>query len=251
MSEFTSQLSEIRKVKHCEFNGVSIKKESENRVYCYDERKETLSFLRQVANLDTFKERMNKIEKDRYKLYLSTLKTDDIDHIKMEDFTHNYINDLYKYCSNYVVLKHAFTKWNKPSTIHMIKEILVKIHIDSEFLYELIVSYLEENKNPTQLITSTNLLKVKEERSICYALNKFYDETNTFTISFTQFDYIYKNSEVTPERFCYLVKKCSDKGCYTKCNKTCGERLNRDMIKDYKYEIDKKYKCNVKIDLLN
>lgn len=251
MSDLSEQLANIRKAKHFEYNGVSIKKEPENVVYNYDERKQVLSFLRQVANWDTFRENMNKVEKDRYKLYMSFLKIDDLEHIRIEDFTSNYINDLYKYCPNYHVLRQAYIKWNNLPTLQMIKELFIKTNIDFIFIKELIIDYLKDDKDPIQLIISTNLLNCKNDEIITYVMTKFYDEKNMYYISFKQLDYIYNNSEITPDKFCFLVKRCSDKECYTKCTKTYGERMNRNIIKDYKNDLEKKYKCLINIDLFN
>ena len=157
--------------------------------------------------------------------------------------------DLFKFNFNLEVLSLGYSKCPFEPHILMIKELIGKPKLTEEFLMEMLEAYTKTTKNMIPIITTTELIDSRFENAKNYIMNLFYNDSNTQSISFEQLKLIYTKTQIDPEKFKFLVAKCSNKNAYSKCSKTFVERSNRDLIKNLIHEVETKFKCKLSIDL--
>jgi hypothetical protein len=249
MSDFQKDLEELRKLREAKF----LKKTQKTVVkpeYNYNIRKDVLEYIKKISKFKPMREQMDKIEKQELKSKFSKICVEDLNHLKELGCNEFFITELFKSNSNEQVLFHVFEE-TKFVNHTIIKEILSKTKISETFVLNLIKEYTKTNKNLTQIITTTNLLDTKFNSCIDYAMEIFYNPTNTPSISFDQLKLIYSKTEITHEKFKFLVSICSNKSGYSRCDKSGMERSNVVLLKNLIRDVEAKFKCKLNIDLYN
>ena len=248
MNEFQKELEEIRKIRQAKFSTVT-KIDKKKPEYNYELRKDTLDWIKKCNSLEVMKERMDKIEKLEYKNAVGKIQLEDLNYFTKEELNQNFMIDLFKFNFNLEVLSFGYSKCSFEPNILMIKELIEKPKLNEEFLMEMLEAYTKTTKNMIPIITTTGLIDSKFENAKNYVMNIFYNDSNTISISFEQLKLIYTKTLIDPDKFKFLVAKCSNKNAYSKCTKTFVERSNRDLIKNLIHEVETKFKCKLSIDL--
>lgn len=246
MSDFQKDLEELRKLREAKFIKTT-QKSVVKPEYNYDIRKDMLDYIKKISKFESVRERMDKIEKQELKSKFSKICIEDLEHLTELRGNEFFITELFKHNTNEQVLFSIF-KETKFVNHTIIKEVLNKTKIPETFILDLIKEYTKTNKNLTQLITTTNLLDTKFNSCIDYVMEIFYNPTNTPSISFEQLKLIYSKTELTPDRFKFLVSICSNKSGYSRCDKSGMERSNIVLLKYLIREVETKFKCKLNID---
>lgn len=249
MSDFQKNLEELRKLREVKFLKTTQKMVVKPE-YNYNVRKDMLDYIKKVSKFESIRERMDKIEKQELKSVFSKICVEDLEYLTELECNEFFIYQLFKSNSNEQVLSTVFEK-TKFVNHTIIKEVLNKTKIQETFVLDLIKEYSKTNKNLTQIITATNLLDSKFNSIIDYVMEIFYNPTNTPSISFEQLNLIYSKTEMTPDRFRFLVSICSNKSGYSRCDKTGMERSNVVILKNLIRYVESKFKCKLDIDLYN
>ena len=215
-------------------------------------RKDFILRIKKIIKSEVAKERMDKIEKKEYQTNISKICLGDLDYFAPLELKPDFMTDLFKYNNDIAVLEHAYSKQSvdyiKPQ-FGFIKEYMTKLKADENFLIKMIQDYLSITKNMIQILTTTNLLDTKFETAKQRVLEIFFNPTNTQSISFEQIKYISSKIELDVNKFIFLISRCSNKSGYSKCDKTCVERPNINLIKNMIHDMETKYKCKIDIDL--
>ena len=249
MDDFQKNLEELRKLREAKYLKTTQKQNLKSE-YNYNARKNILDNIIKISKFESMRERMDKIEKQELKNNFSKIQLEDLEHLEEIESNEFFITELFKNNYNQEVLSTVFNK-TKFVNFPMIKEVLEKPKITETFVFDLIKEYLKTNKNPTQIITTTNLLNTKFTSIINYVIEKFYNSQNTPSISFEQLKLMYTKTEMTPEKFQFLVAICSNKSSYSKCEKTGIDRSNIVLLKNMIRDIEIKFKCKLNVDLYN
>ena len=254
---YQDELNEIRRIRQEKYSKLLEKSTPPKPQYNLDSRKSTLDHIKKIMKSEVLRERMDKIEKQELKNMISKVVPDDLDYFSPHDLDLQFMINLFKSNSNSVVLSKAYSKsliFPSPHIL-MIKELLDKPKsvIDENFLLKLLSDYFVINSNPINIITTTNLLNTDFVLAQSIVLTQFYNDSNTPSISFEQLRYIYSNTSktISPEEFKFLVLKCSNKQCYSKCSKTFVERSNISLLKNLIHDVESKHKCKLDLDLYN
>lgn len=253
MSNFTNELEELRKIREAKYqNKFKNENQSAKPEYNYESRKDFILRIKKIIKSEVAKERMDKIEKKEYQTNISKICLGDLDYFAPLELKSDFMADLFKYNNDITVLEHAYSKQSvdyiKPQ-FGFIKEYITKSKADENFLIKMIQDYLLTTKNMIQILTTTNLLDTKLETVKQYVLEIFFNPTNTQSISFEQIKYISSKIELDVNKFIFLISRCSNKSGYSKCDKTCMERPNINLIKNMIHDMETKYKCKIDIDL--
>lgn len=249
MNEFEKNLEELRRLREAKFLKTTQKMVVKPE-YNYNVRKDMLDHIIKVSKFEPMRERMDKIEKQELKSTFSKICVEDLEHLVELTGNEFFITELFKSNSNEQVLSTVFEK-TKFVNHMIIKEVLSKPKIQETFVFDLIKEYTKTNKNLTQLITTTNLLDSKFNSIIDFVMEIFFNPINTPSISFEQLKLIYSKTEITPEKFKFLVSICSNKSGYSKCDKTGIERSNIVLLKNLIRDVESKFKCKFDINLYN
>lgn len=253
-NDYTYQLNLIKSERENKFREKNIIKPKEIIPYNYENRKRWLNKLRFNANSKEVRENMDKVEKQEYQTNMSIIVKEDIDHIKENDFQLNFIVELFKYNYNFDILNYAYKIWTQRNNhIHflMLSELIKKPKLKEDLLMTYLLDFTEHTKNMNSLIMNTQILKLKFNTAINYILDIFYSEENSYYISFDELLYMFNNSEVTPDKFIFLLKRCSNKLATTKCTKTFTERSNTKILITLKQKLENKFKCRFDVDFYN
>ena len=253
MNNFSDELEEIKKIRHDKYTLSNNLNQVEKPIYNYALRSNTLNWIKKCSVFDVLKERMDRVEKQDYQNKISKIQIDDLKHFSNYDINTNFMIDLFKYSISLQVLKYAYMMYTNSPHILMIKEFIAKPTMtESEnFLLELLTDYTKTNKNVLQIITTTVLMVSKYDKAKDFIMDIFYSDSNTYSISYEQLLMIYSNTQINPDKFKFLVTKCSNQSAYSKCSKTFIERSNRDLLKNLIHEVESKYKSKLNIDLYN
>jgi hypothetical protein len=247
MSDFQKDLEEIRRLREAKFVK-TIQKMVTKPEYNYNVRKDMLDYIKKISKFESMRERMDRIEKQELKSNFSKICIEDLEHLIELNSNEFFISQLFKSNSNEQVLSSIFER-TKFVNHTIIKEVLNKTKIQETFVLDLIKEYTKTNKNLTQIITATNLLDTKFNSTIDYVMEIFYNPVNTSSISFEQLKLIYSNTEITIEKFKFLVSICSNKSGYSRCDKSGMERSNVVLLKNLIRDVETKFKCKIDIDL--
>lgn len=253
MSNFTNELEELRKIREAKYkNKFKIVNQSIKPEYNYELRKDFILRIKKIIKSEVAKERMDKIEKKEYQTNISKICLGDLELFSPLEFKHDFMVDLFKYNNDITVLEHAYSKQSadyiKPQ-FGFIKEYITKSKADENFLIKMIQDYLTITKNMIQILTTTNLLDTTFKTAKQYVLEIFFNPANTHSISFEQIKYISSKIELDVNKFIFLISRCSNKSGYSKCDKTCVERPNINLIKNMIHDMETKFKCKIDIDL--
>jgi hypothetical protein len=256
MSNFTNEFEELRKIREAKYQNKWNKEKNNNQSskpeYNYELRKDFISRIIKIVKSEVAKERMDKIEKKEYQTNISKICLGDLDYFAPLELKPDFMTDLFKYNNDIAVLERAYSKQStdyiKPQ-FGFIKEYMTKSKADENFLIKLIQDYLLITTNMIQILTTTNLQDTKFETVKQYVLEIFFNPTNTQSISFEQTRYINSKIELDINKFIFLISRCSNKSGYSKCDKTCVERPNINLIKNMIHDMETKYKCKIDIDL--
>lgn len=253
MSNFTNELEELRKIREAKYqNKFKIENQSTNPKYNYELRKDFILRIKKIIKSEVAKERMDKIEKKEYQTNISKICLGDLAYFAPLELKPDFMTDLFKYNNDITVLECAYSKQSvdyiKPQ-FGFIKEYITKSKADENFLIKMIQDYLSITKNMIQILTTTNLLDTKFETAKQRVLEIFFNPANTQSISFEQIKYISSKIELDVNKFIFLISRCSNKSGYSKCDKTCVERPNINLIKNMIHDMETKYKCKIDIDL--
>ena len=249
MSDFQKDLDELRRLREAKFLKTT-QKTVVKPEYNYNVRKDMLEYIKKISKFESMRERMDKIEKQELKSAFSKICVEDLEYLIDIMCNEFFITELFKSNSNEQVLSTVFEK-TKFVNHTIIKEVLSKSKIQETFIMDLMKEYTKTNKNLTQIITATNLLDSKFNSIIDYVMEIFFDPMNTSSISFEQLKLIYSKTEMTPDRFRFLVSICSNKSGYSRCDKTGIERSNVILLKNLIRDVETKFKCKLDIDLYN
>jgi hypothetical protein len=251
--DFQKELEEIRKIKQVKYLELNIINKKEP-IYNYNERKNTLDYIKKCTKSDIIKERMDKHEKIDYKNKISKISLKDLENFADYDFNTNFIIDLFKFNFNISVLEKAYQKYLLPPNVLMIKELVTKPKISENFLLLLISDYINSNKikktNYINLLISTEILETKYTHVINYIMDLFYTEP-TVSVTFEQIKLICSKTDITPDKFKFIISRCSNISAYSKCSKTYVEKSNIHLIKELIRDMEIKLKCKIDIDLYN
>jgi hypothetical protein len=248
MSSFQKELEEIRKIREAKY---SIKPDIKKPEYNYELRKDTLDWIKKCNRYEVMKERMDKIEKQEYKNAISKIQLEDLEHFTSDDLGQNFMIELFKFNFNLEVISGAYDKYSNGPHVLMIKELVTKPKLQEDFLVKILQDYTKLTKNMIPIIMTTELMDSGFDSAKQLVMNLFYNDSNTPSISYEQLKLIYTKTNIDPEKFKFLVAKCSNKSAYSKCEKTFVERSNRDLIKILIHDVEKKFKCKLGIDLYN
>lgn len=248
--DYQKELEEIRKIRQAKYSGSNDIVNKEKPVYNYQQRKNTLDYVKKCTKSDIIKERMDKNEKLDYKNKISKISQDDLEHFADFDFNTNFMIDLFRFNFNPNVLEKAYEKYLSPPHITMIKEYLSKPKLNEDFLLKLILDYTETNKNYINLLITTEILETKQTQAINYIMDLFYSDPN-ITLTYEQIKMICTKTDITPDKLKFLISRCSNISAYSKCSKTWIEKPNRDLIKGLIRDMESKFKYKIDIDLYN
>jgi hypothetical protein len=249
MSDFQKDLEELRRLREAKFLKTTQKMVVKPE-YNYNVRKDMIDYIKKVSKFEFMRERMDKIEKQELKSKFGKICIDDLEYLTELECNEFFITELFKSNSNEQVLSIVFNR-TKFVNHGIIKEVLNKTKIQETFALDLIKEYTKTNKNLTQIITATNLLDSKFNSCIDFVMEIFYNPTNTPSISFEQLKLIYSKTEMTPDRFKFLVSICSNKSGYSRCEKSGMERSNIVLLKNLIRDVETKFKCKLDINLYN
>lgn len=251
--DYQKELEEIKKIRQAKYNGININSDKKEKpVYNYENRKEILTYIKKCTKSDMVKERMDKNEMQDYKTKISKISLDDLEHFTESDTNTNlnFMTDLFRFNFNQDVLEKTYGKYLLPPHITIIKELVAKPKISEDFLIKLISDYTSTNKNYINLLITTNLLETKYTVAINYIMDLFYLDSSV-TVTFEQIKLICSKTNITQDRFKFLISRCSNISAYSKCSKTWVEKPNRDLIKVLIRDMETKFKCKIDIDLYN
>lgn len=250
MMDYQKELEEMRKIRQAKYSESNIYVNKEKLVYNYEQRENTLNYIKKCTKLNVMKERMDKNEKIDYKNKVSKLSLDDLEYFIDSDFNTNFMIDLFRFNFNPDVLEKAYQKYLSSPHITMIKEILSKPKVSEDFILKIISDYTNTNKNYINLLVTTGILETKYIKLINYIMELFYSDPN-ITLTYEQIKMICSKTIVTPDRLKFLITRCSNISAYSKCSKTWIEKPNRDLIKTLIRDTETKFKCKIDIDLYN
>lgn len=103
-----------------------------------------LTYIKKVPSSEVLKERMDRIEKNKYKNKISKVcleDLEDLEHFTQTDLKIYFMIDLFKYSSTYKVLESAYNKFNNIPHILMINELISKPKLQEKFLIKILEDY--------------------------------------------------------------------------------------------------------------
>lgn len=196
---------------------------------------------------------LSRSEKELYQRNIAALLPGDIRYM-LPVYIDNplFMEELYRYTENFDVMAEALNRWNKPPLIGMVIPLINKRNVTKHLAELYVYSYVSEDVDVGKFIRDSRILTHKSDAVLScveFVLDKFH--TQNHFISTDLITYICENSEVTPEKFIAMVRRCSDKCQTTKSQLTFQSIPHRQLLEKQHRSIEHKYKMRFEVDYLN